>query len=71
MVLCGVVASVIDRPAREKNFTIYKDTSMSDEGLCDFSTVPEDIYQHLDVEDFANLEIFYFLFYFPEAFQLN
>ena len=56
MILVAVVATVIVRPNRKLDYTIYKDLSMSDEELLDFkSTVPWHIHRHLDVEDEANL----------------
>ena len=56
MVLVAVVATVIYRPNKKLNYTIYKDLSMSDDELLDYeSTVPWDIHRHVDVEDMANL----------------
>ena len=57
MVLSAVVATVIIRPDRAKDFTIYKDTSMSNEELLDTSTVPYPIRRHMEVEDQCNLEM--------------
>ena len=56
MILVAVIATVIVRPNRKLDYTIYKDVSMSDEELLDYkSTVPWDIHRHVDVEDMANL----------------
>ena len=57
MVLSAVVATVIIRPDRAKDFTIYKNTSMSNEELLDTSTVPYPIRRHMEVEDQCNLEM--------------
>ena len=57
MVLVAVVVTVIVRPNRENDFTIYKDISMSDDELLDYSTVPREISRLLEVEDLANLHM--------------
>ena len=55
MVLVAVVATVIMQPNRKLDYTIYKDVSMSGEDLLDFkSTVPWEIYRHIDIEDEEN-----------------
>lgn len=57
MVLIAIVATVIVRPNRENDFTVYKDISMSDEELLNYSTVPHEISRLLEVEDLANLSL--------------
>ena len=55
MVLVAVVATVIVRPNKTLNYTVYKDLSWSDDELLDYkSTVPWEIWRHIDVEDEAN-----------------
>ena len=56
MILLAVVATVIVRPNRKLDYTVYKDVSMSNDELLDYkSTVPWEIHRHIDVEDDANL----------------
>lgn len=57
MVLAAVVVTVIVRPNRENDFTVYKDISMSDDELLDHSTVPREISRLLEVEDLTNLSL--------------
>ena len=51
MVLAGVVATVIVRPKRENDFTVYKDISMSDEELLYMDMIPFEIRKFIEVED--------------------
>ena len=51
MVLMGCVATVIVRPKRENDFTVYKDISMSDEELLYMDMIPFEIRKFIEVED--------------------
>ena len=55
MILTAVVATVIIRPRRKNDFTIYKDISMSDDELLDQSTIPKEVNRFIEVEDMASL----------------
>ena len=55
MSLCGVDATVIVRPNRENDYTFYKDISMHDDVMLDYSTVPYNVRRHIEVEDISNL----------------
>ncbi|XP_066931070.1 uncharacterized protein [Clytia hemisphaerica] len=55
MILCAVVATVIVRPKRSNDYTFYKDTSMDDEEMMDYTTIPFTIRRHVEVEDIVNL----------------
>ena len=57
MVMVAVVTTVIVRPNRDNDFTFYKDISMSDTEMLDYSTVPRDISRLIEVEDLANLSL--------------
>ena len=63
MVLVAVVVTVIVRPNKKLNYTLYNDLSMSDTELLDYkSTVPWEIRRHIDVEDLANFAVLSIVF---------
>ena len=51
MVLTGCIATVIVRPKRENDFTVYKDISMNDGELLYMDMIPFEIRKFIEVED--------------------
>ena len=56
MILVAVVGTVIVRPNKKLNYTVYKYVSMTDDELLDYeSAIPWEIHRYIDVEDVANV----------------